>query len=72
MILSETQFLDGVPVGMVRQDTNTGQFAFSPIKGRSRLPAKDWKSINELKAAVCEAYQKKGGRNDSAATTLRE
>ena len=57
MILAETIFLEGVPVGVVRQDTITRLFAFSPVFGRSRLPAKDWKSVDELKAAVLRAYR---------------
>lgn len=58
MILTETIFVEGAPVGVVRQDTMTHQIAFSSIKGKSRLPAKDWKSMDELKAAVIREYEK--------------
>lgn len=56
MILTETIFLGGAPVGVVRQDTNSKQIAFSPIKGKSRLPAQEWVSIDELKKAVIREY----------------
>ncbi len=58
MILTETIFLDGAPVGVIRQNTNTQQIAFSPIKGPSRLPEREWSSIDELKAAVIREYEK--------------
>ena len=61
MILTETIFVEGAPVGVVRQDINTRQIAFSPIEGRSRLPAKDWKSMDELKEAVIAAYEQDHG-----------
>jgi len=60
VILAETIFLGGAPVGVARQDTTTRKIAFSPIKGRSRLPARDWKSMDELKVAVLKAYETKG------------
>ena len=34
MILTETIFFEGTPVGVVRQDTIARQIAFSPIKGQ--------------------------------------
>lgn len=58
MILAETIFVSSKPVGVIRQNTNRQQIAFSPITGPSRLPAKDWKSIDELKAAVIREYEK--------------
>ena len=61
MILTETIFVEGAPVGVVRQDINTRQIAFSPIEGQSRLPAKDWKSMDELKEAVIAAYEQDHG-----------
>ena len=63
MILTETIFLEGAPMGVVRQDTNTRQIAFSPIKGQSRLQAKGWKSMDELKVAVLKAYKKESPLN---------
>jgi hypothetical protein len=57
VILTETIFLEGAPVGVVRQDTITRQIAFSPIKGPSLLPVREWESMDELKAAVIRAYK---------------
>lgn len=56
VILTETIFVSGKPVGVVRQDTLTRLIAFSPIKGRSRLRDREWASIDELKAAVIREY----------------
>jgi hypothetical protein len=39
MILSETIYIDRQPVGVVRHDSYTGQIKFSPIQGKSPLPA---------------------------------
>lgn len=59
MILAETIFVADTPVGVIRMDTNTRQIAFSPIEGKSRLPDREWKSIDELKDAVIKTYRGK-------------
>jgi hypothetical protein len=51
MILVETIYINRQPVGVVRQDTNRKQIAFSPISGKSLLPVTEWASVDELKAA---------------------
>ena len=56
MILRETIFLDGTPLGVIRQDNFTRLIAFSPQNPPSKLPLREWKSVDELKAAVLEAY----------------
>ena len=56
MILAETIFLEGVPVGMLRQDSNSGQINFSPIKGKSPSSDQSWSSVDELRAAVTATY----------------
>ena len=69
MILAETIFLDGTPVGVVRQDTLTSQIVFSPINSQSRLPSMEWKSVDELKVAVAKAYsQKRSGLSGGSGT----
>ena len=60
MTLTETVYFNGEPVGVIRQDTSTGQIAFSANNGQSRLPAQEWDSIDQLKAAVNVAYSKRG------------
>ena len=57
MILVETIFVSGKPVGVVRRDDYSGEIAFSPIKGKSRLPDREWKSVDELKQAVFREYK---------------
>ena len=59
MILSKTFFVDRQPVGMIREDSDTGQVDFSPLKGKSPLPQRQWGDVDELKLAVIAAYQKK-------------
>jgi hypothetical protein len=56
MILAETIFVSSKPVGVIRMDTITREIAFSPIKEKSRLPEREWASIDELKAAVIREY----------------
>lgn len=58
MILAETIFVGGAPVGVVRQDTNSRQIVFFPIDGKSPLPNRPWKSVDELRAAVVAAFSK--------------
>lgn len=59
MILSETLYIDRQPVGMIRQNSNTGQISFSPTDKKSLIQARNWSSIDELKAAVSAAYSHK-------------
>jgi hypothetical protein len=61
MILTETIYVNKKPVGVVRHCSNSNQFAFSPINGRSRVPEREWPSIDELKQAVIAAYSERGG-----------
>jgi len=56
MFLTETAYFDGKPVGVIRQCTNTGQIAFTPLQGSSRIWDQQWCSINELKRAMEEYY----------------
>jgi hypothetical protein len=58
MILSETIFIDRQPVGVVSHDSHTGQVKFSPIQGKSPLPDKRWRDVDELKQALFRAYRK--------------
>lgn len=58
MILAETIFVSSKPVGVIRMDTITREIAFSPIKEKSRLPEREWVSVDELKEAVLKEYEK--------------
>ena len=57
MILRETIFVAGQPVGVVCQDDYSGEVAFTPIKGKSRLLEREWTSVDEIKAAVIREYE---------------
>ena len=56
MILAETIFVSSKPVGVIRQDSNSGLIDFSPIDGKSPLPQRQWKDVDELKRAVAATY----------------
>ena len=58
MILVETIFFSGKPVGVIRRDDYSGEIAFSPIKGKSRLPDREWASVDEIKVAIIKTYTK--------------
>lgn len=58
MILTETIFFKGAPIGAVRQCSFTGQIDFSPLKGKSLLADRSWDSVDQLKQAVIKAYSK--------------
>lgn len=60
MIRRETAFIAGKPVGVIRQDSNTGQIDFSPTKLPSKLLPRDWRSVDQLRDAVNAAYKDTG------------
>ena len=66
MILAESIFVNHQPVGIARMDSNTGQFSFSPLRGKSPLSDKQWRNVDELKQAVIRAYSQ---TKESPATT---
>ena len=57
MMTSESIFIDGVPVGKIVIETQSQEIAFIPSITPSKLPAKDYSSIDELRNAVIIAYQ---------------
>ncbi len=59
MILAETIFYDGAPVGVLRQDSNTDHVDFSPIDGKSLIQHRNWSSVDELRAIVLKVYSQK-------------
>lgn len=58
MILVETIYIKGKPIGLIRQHTRTKQIAFSPFGGVRKLPEREWFCVDELKEAVIAAYAK--------------
>ncbi len=61
MMFSETVFANSVPVGRILLDTDTKEVTFLPASSPSKLPAKDYTSIDEMRNAVIAAYQAKEG-----------
>ena len=55
--MTETIYINGEPVGVVRRCNKSNQVAFSPNSPPSKLPDRDWDSIDQLKAAVTKAYR---------------
>ena len=60
MMTAETIFVDGVPVGRIVIETQSQEIAFIPTIFPSRLSAKDYASIDDLRNAVISAYSKRG------------
>lgn len=60
MIVSETIYVDGEPIGVIRQDITTKQIDFSPIKSPSKLPQCDWRGVDQLRVAIDAAYKNTG------------
>ncbi len=56
---SETIIVNDVPVGRIVVDTNAQRIAFLPAISPSKLPMRDWESIDQLRNAVITAYQGK-------------
>ena len=59
MMTSETVYVDALPVGKIVIDTNSQEVAFLPTITPSKLPNRDFESIDELRNAVIAAYQDK-------------
>ena len=59
MMTSETIYVKGDPVGRIVIDTNLQEIAFLPLHTPSKLPMRDWESIDDLRNAVISAYQNK-------------
>ena len=59
MMTSETIFVNSVPVGRLLVETDSKEVTFLPAISPSKLPEKDWASLEELRNAVIAAYQDK-------------
>ncbi len=69
-LLAEILRIDRRPVGMIRQDSNSKQIGFSPLRGKLQLPQRRWGHVDELKQAVIQAYQKKTPATTEAPKSL--
>lgn len=56
VIIAETVFKDRKAIGRIFSDSNTGFFSFVPTDGKTRLPDRTWRDVDELKAALRDLY----------------
>ena len=59
MMTSESIYVDTVLVGKIVIETQSQEIAFIPSVTPSKLPAKDYASIDEMRNAIIAAYQDK-------------
>ena len=58
MVVIETMFIDGEPVGKVCEDLGRGLVTFIPKDGNKRLARRKWKSVVSCQRAVIKTYTK--------------
>jgi hypothetical protein len=58
MKIAETFFAHGKPVGKIIQDDFTRQIVFLPREGQPAPAARAWRSVDDLKAALQDFYEK--------------
>ena len=59
MIIAESVHVAGKPVGRLIIDSNSHEIAFQTAEATSLLPDQEWGAVDELRAAVVEAYTDK-------------
>ena len=57
--MAETILVSGRPVGRLLVNTNSHEIAFQPTEAAKLLPDRDCSSVDELRQAVIQFYQKK-------------
>jgi len=63
VIVIESFFIDGEPVGKVCQGLLKAQVTFKPKHGHTRLAGRTWKSIDSCQRAVLKHYIAEGPRD---------
>jgi hypothetical protein len=58
MLISETLFWHGHPLGKICQNSNTGDVTFVPTKDSNSLASKKWRTDSDCCRAVIKACQK--------------
>ena len=58
MIVTETLFHNGQPLGKISQDLFAGEVRFIPNEGHKRLAGRKWSSVNACQRAVIKTYMK--------------
>lgn len=59
MILSETIFVNGRPVGKLLKDIHAGRVTFQPADDNQRLAARTWCNVNTATRVIQNHYQLK-------------
>ena len=57
MLLSETLFFQGQPIGKVCENSNTGQVTFVPAISANNLAKRKWTTVSGCKKVVLKIYQ---------------
>ena len=57
MVLIETLFHNGRPLGKIRQDLHRGIITFTPKEGHTLLARRKWKSVTACQRAVITTYK---------------
>ena len=55
MLLSESLFYHGKPLGKICQNSNTGYVTFVPAKDPDSLASRKWRTVNGCRRAVIKA-----------------
>lgn len=61
MRLAETYFVSGRPVGRIVRDDFSGEVGFIAREGERAPPAKSWRDVDQLKAALRSFYSEQKG-----------
>jgi hypothetical protein len=60
MLLIETFFIAGEPVGKICQDIYKGAVTFAPKAGNKHLARRKWKTVFSCQRAVIKSYTNEG------------
>jgi hypothetical protein len=59
MILIETIFINGRPIGKLQDDLHAGRVTFQPADGDKRLATRTWRDVNTATRDIQNHYQLK-------------
>jgi hypothetical protein len=58
MLIRETLFFKGHPLGKICQNSNTGDVTFMPAKDSNSLASRKWRTVRDCRRAVIKTCQK--------------
>ncbi len=62
MVLTETIFVNGQPVGQIRENVLKGVVTFQPKHGHASLAGRTWRSVDSCQRAVLTFYKSESPR----------